>query len=124
MPWGCLSWGGGTGQVPIDPNGNLLSKVDGADTWGYEWNARNELIRVTKNTLEVARFAYDPKGRRVEKVAGGVTPITPMLARTSCVRSVAVQPTGTYTDQRSTNPSRPTTGWRLPTSTPMLSGAS
>jgi RHS repeat-associated protein len=60
-------------KIPIDPNGNLTQKVDGADTWGYEWNARNELTRVTENGVEQARFAYDPLGRRVEKVAGGVT---------------------------------------------------
>jgi RHS repeat-associated protein len=56
-----------------DPNGNLVSKVDGATTWGYEWNAENQLKRVTKDGAEVARFAYDPLGRRVEKVAGGIT---------------------------------------------------
>jgi RHS repeat-associated protein len=72
-PWGCLSWGAGPVQVSIDPNGNLASKVDGADTWGYEWNAHSELTRVTKNGVEQARFVYDPFGRRVEKVAGGVT---------------------------------------------------
>jgi RHS repeat-associated protein len=55
-----------------DPNGNLATKAEGTDTWGYEWNAENELTRVTKNSVEVARFAYDPDGRRVEKVAGGV----------------------------------------------------
>jgi RHS repeat-associated protein len=58
---------------PIDSNGNLSSKTEGSDVWSYEWNARNELTRVTKNSLEQARFAYDPMGRRVEKVAGGVT---------------------------------------------------
>jgi RHS repeat-associated protein len=56
-----------------DSNGNLNSKTEGTDTWGYEWNANNELTRVTKNSVEHARFAYDPEGRRVEKVAGGVT---------------------------------------------------
>lgn len=60
-------------KVPIDPNGNVASRVDGADTWGYEWNARSELTRVLKNGVEQARFAYDPAGRRVEKVAGGLT---------------------------------------------------
>jgi RHS repeat-associated protein len=60
-------------KIPIDPNGNLSTKTEGADVWGYEWNARNELTRVTKNAVEQARFAYDPIGRRVEKVAGGVT---------------------------------------------------
>jgi RHS repeat-associated protein len=56
-----------------DPNGSLATKAEGSDTWGYEWNALNELTRVTKNSVEQARFAYDPLGRRVEKVAGGVT---------------------------------------------------
>jgi RHS repeat-associated protein len=55
-----------------DSNGNLTSKTEGTDTWGYEWNANNELTRVTKNSVELARFSYDPLGRRVERVAGGV----------------------------------------------------
>jgi RHS repeat-associated protein len=38
-----------------------------------EWNAENQLTRVTKNAVEQSRFKYDPLGRRVEKVAGGVT---------------------------------------------------
>jgi RHS repeat-associated protein len=38
-----------------------------------EWNAENRLTRVTKSGIEVARFSYDALGRRVEKVAGGVT---------------------------------------------------
>lgn len=56
-----------------DSNGNLSQTTEGSNTWGYEWNANNELTRVTKNSVEQARFAYDPIGRRVEKVAGGVT---------------------------------------------------
>jgi RHS repeat-associated protein len=38
-----------------------------------EWNAEGQLKRVSLNGNEVARFSYDPAGRRVEKVAGGVT---------------------------------------------------
>jgi YD repeat-containing protein len=56
-----------------DPNGNLSQKIDGPDTWTYEWDAENRLKRVLKNAVEQARFAYDPVGRRVEKVVGGVT---------------------------------------------------
>jgi RHS repeat-associated protein len=37
-----------------------------------EWNAENQLTRVTKNGAEVARYAYDPRGRRVENVVSGV----------------------------------------------------
>ncbi len=65
--------GGEPLKVPIDPNGNLTQKTEGTDTWGYFWNAENQLTKVEKNGIEVARFAYDPLGRRVEKVAGGVT---------------------------------------------------
>ena len=40
---------------------------------GITWNAENQLTKVQKNSAEVARFSYDPLGRRVEKDAGGVT---------------------------------------------------
>jgi RHS repeat-associated protein len=60
-------------KIPIDPNGNLTQKTEGTDTWVYSWNAENQLTKVQKNSAEQARFAYDPLGRRVEKVAGGVT---------------------------------------------------
>jgi RHS repeat-associated protein len=56
-----------------DANGNLSTKTTGSDTWAYTWNAENQLTRVTKNGAEMAIFKYDPVGRRVEKVAGGVT---------------------------------------------------
>jgi YD repeat-containing protein len=36
-----------------------------------EWNAENQLTRVTKDSVEVASFRYDPLGRRISKVAGG-----------------------------------------------------
>ena len=68
-----VSVSGSGATYTYDANGNLSQKVDGADTWGYEWNAENQLTRVTKNTVEQARFNYDPIGRRVEKVAGGTT---------------------------------------------------
>ena len=60
-------------KIPIDPNGNLTAKTEGTDSWTYTWNAENQLIKVEKNGAEVGRFAYDPLGRRVEKVAGEVT---------------------------------------------------
>jgi RHS repeat-associated protein len=68
----CLSGVADPVLFPIDSNGNLTAKTEGTDVWGYEWNANNELTRVTKNSIEQARFAYDPQGRRVEKVTGGV----------------------------------------------------
>jgi RHS repeat-associated protein len=59
-------------KIPIDSNGNLTTKTEGSDNWVYTWNAENQLTKVDKNGVEVARFGYDPQGRRVEKVAGGV----------------------------------------------------
>ena len=41
--------------------------------FGIEWNAEDQLVRVSKDAAEVARFGYDPLGRRVEKVAGAIT---------------------------------------------------
>src|SRR5262249_39919890 len=55
-----------------DRNGNLvhrkikLGQVDIA--WNYVWDAENRLVQVLKDGSEVAHFAYDPLGRRVEKV--------------------------------------------------------
>lgn len=56
-----------------DFNGNLATKVEDGHTWTYEWNARNELMRVVKDGAEVALFSYDPLGRRAQKVIGGAT---------------------------------------------------
>jgi RHS repeat-associated protein len=63
----------GAGAIyTYDSNGNLATKAEGTDSWTYSWNAENQLTRVEKNGAEVARFAYDPLGRRVEKAAGGI----------------------------------------------------
>jgi RHS repeat-associated protein len=70
---GASSRGADPHYFPIDPNGNLTSKTEGTDNWVYTWNAENQLTKVEKNGVEQARFGYDPLGRRVEKIAGGVT---------------------------------------------------
>lgn len=58
-------------NVPLeyDANGNLLS--DGQRT--FEWNARNELIRITVGTEIVASYRYDGLGRRVGRSEAGET---------------------------------------------------
>lgn len=61
-------------QSTYDGNGNLETRHDLDGTvWRYEWDAENRLTRVLRNGVETARFAYDPLGRRVEKVTGGMT---------------------------------------------------
>ena len=64
--------GAGATQT-YDANGNLIQKVEGGVTWTYVWNAENQLTRVLNGGSEVARYKYDPLGRRVERVAGGTT---------------------------------------------------
>jgi RHS repeat-associated protein len=59
--------------LSYDAPGNLVLKTDSSGVWTYEWNVRSQLVAVGKDGIEVARFAYDPLGRRVEKVADGVT---------------------------------------------------
>jgi RHS repeat-associated protein len=60
---------GGSTAYTHDANGNLTS--DGVQT--YQWNARNELVRVQVGGVDVATFTYDGFGRRATKTAGGVT---------------------------------------------------
>jgi RHS repeat-associated protein len=67
-----VSIAGATTNYTYDPNGNLTTKTEGSNTWTYSWNAENQLTKVEKNGAEVARFAYDPLGRRIEEVATGV----------------------------------------------------
>jgi RHS repeat-associated protein len=61
---------GSSATYSYDANGNLVG--DGANT--YDWDGANRLVRVLRGGVEVARFAYDGLGRRVQKTTtGGVT---------------------------------------------------
>ena len=51
-------------------NGNLISRADSSGNWAFEWTVENLLKRVTKNGTEVARFTYDPLGRRISRTVG------------------------------------------------------
>lgn len=53
-------------SLSYDANGNLLH--DG--THIFEWNARNELVRVMEGAAAVAEYRYDALGRRVRKIEG------------------------------------------------------
>lgn len=55
--------------LTYDSNGNLTSR----GTKTYEWNARNQLVRVLDGVTELASFVYDGFGRRTVKTAGGST---------------------------------------------------
>jgi RHS repeat-associated protein len=60
-----------------DANGNLTQKTEGGVAWGYEWDAANQLKRVTKGGQEISRYTYDALGRRTELVTSA-----PVVRRT------------------------------------------
>jgi RHS repeat-associated protein len=60
---------GASAAYSHDANGNLT--FDGSKT--YHWDSENRLVKVTQGATELARFVYDGWGRRVQKIAGGVT---------------------------------------------------
>jgi len=60
--------GSATNAVTYDEDGNILTY----NGWGLTWNGENRLIEAT-NADHAVSFAYDYVGRRVRKVADGVT---------------------------------------------------
>jgi RHS repeat-associated protein len=68
-----VSGSGSTRTFTYDNNGNLASKVEGAVTTTYEWDAENRLLAVKQGANTLASFSYDGSGRRATKTAGGVT---------------------------------------------------
>ncbi len=53
-----------------DDNGNTTSKTDSTGTTSYTWDFENRLTSVTlPGTGGTVNFAYDPFGRRIEKIA-------------------------------------------------------
>ena len=64
---------GTTASYTYDAAGFLTARSESGHNWEYEWTARGELSRVTEDGSEVARYEYDPLGRRIRKVAQGIT---------------------------------------------------
>jgi len=64
-----VSQSGSTTTYTYDANGNLAG--DGTRT--FEWDAENRLTAVKQGASTLASFTYDGKGRRAQKIAGGVT---------------------------------------------------
>jgi RHS repeat-associated protein len=60
---------GASTSFSYDANGNLT----GDATKTYEWDAANRLVAVKQGGSTLASFVYDGLGRRVQKVAAGVT---------------------------------------------------
>ena len=60
----------------LDNNGNTLTKVVGSNTTSYAWDYENRLTSVTlPGSGGTVSFAYDPFGRRIEKISPTTTSI-------------------------------------------------
>jgi RHS repeat-associated protein len=84
---------GSVEEFEYDANGAMVRRTAGPDEWVYEWTARQELKRVLRNGVEIARFAYDPLGRRVEKVAANHA-TSYVYAGTAIIRETAASTSG------------------------------
>ena len=60
----------GSATYTYDADGNLISKVDGSDTWTYSYDIENRLIGVTTPEGTWA-YEYDALGNRIASVEGG-----------------------------------------------------
>jgi len=65
-PWGNFSFS-------YDANGNLSGKVTSTGTWTFGYDPFNRLTGVQWNGVTQASYAYNGKGQRVSKTAGGVS---------------------------------------------------
>ncbi|UUZ48781.1 hypothetical protein LP420_39980 [Massilia sp. B-10] len=59
----------GTTELDYDGEGNLIRKTLGNDLTNYSFNARDNLISVTRNSTVLGRYFNDYRGLRVEKEA-------------------------------------------------------
>jgi RHS repeat-associated protein len=58
-------------RFQYDPEGNLIRKISGGETWGYEWYSNGMLKSVVRPDGKVITFRYDALGRRIEKEFNG-----------------------------------------------------
>ncbi|MFB3884292.1 MAG: hypothetical protein ACE144_03625 [Thermodesulfobacteriota bacterium] len=58
-----------------DRNGNITSETISPNGLTYVYDASNQLKQVLYNSNEIAAYTYNGAGRRIKKVAGGVTTI-------------------------------------------------
>gem|GEM_PF-1646566 len=64
---------GGVQKYWYDANGNMITRIVGADTYSLTYDVENRLTQVKKNGAVVAAFTYDGDGQRVKSVVGATT---------------------------------------------------
>ncbi|MBI3083801.1 MAG: hypothetical protein HYY90_05510 [Candidatus Omnitrophica bacterium] len=60
----------GTTVHTYDANGNLLRSTTGDQSHTYRYDAEQRLVAVEEDDTQVATYAYDAQGRRIEKAVG------------------------------------------------------
>jgi len=64
---------GSTNLIYYDLNGNCTNQVSGSVSTQYAWDARNQLVNISTNGVQISAFSYDGMGRRVKIVDGPTT---------------------------------------------------
>ena len=66
-------WSAGSTTYANDEFGNRTQKVQGSDSFGYQYDGENRLSQVTKNGATILQNTYDGSGLRVKKMNNGKT---------------------------------------------------
>jgi RHS repeat-associated protein len=74
------------GSYTYDAAGNLTGATQGGTTWVYVYDALNRLVSARRNSVLIARYAYDVTGRRMAKrvysnTSGGTQAYTAFVYR-------------------------------------------
>nr|WP_303831033.1 RHS repeat domain-containing protein [Snodgrassella alvi] len=70
-----VKWGEGKQQTNLTytPNGQLSTEENANKKLSYSYNAAERLSKVSNDVGELARYEYDPFGRRISKTVNGET---------------------------------------------------
>ena len=70
-----VKWGDGKQQTSLTytPNGQLSTEENANKKLSYSYNAAERLSKVSNDNGELARYEYDPFGRRISKTVNGET---------------------------------------------------
>lgn len=70
-----VKWGEGKQQTSLTytPNGQLSTEENANKKLSYSYNAAERLSKVSNDAGELARYEYDPFGRRISKTVNGET---------------------------------------------------
>lgn len=63
----------GPAGYTFDDEGQTRTKTDSQGTTTYDWDARGRLVKVTLPNAQTVGYNYDALGRRVNRLAGGLT---------------------------------------------------